>query len=89
MKFVCVCGEPIHVEGWSIALDGRETHREVFEERIGLQIVLRDKDIALRDFCDADWAGSANDQHTTTRYMFFLVGVGVISWKCKKQPTIA
>ena len=30
----CICGEyhePIHVEGRSTALDGRETHHEVFE----------------------------------------------------------
>ena len=38
----CICdkyGEPIHVEGGSTALDGRETHHEVFEGHFGLQIM--------------------------------------------------
>ena len=46
------------------------------------------KDIALRGFCDADWAGTTNNWQFTTWYMFF-VEVGVISWKCKIQSTIA
>ena len=42
----------------------------------------------MSSICDADWAGDANDRRSTTWYVFFT-GVGVISWKCKKQPTIA
>ena len=44
--------------------------------------------IVFKGFCDADWMGDANDWRSTTGYVF-LVGIGVISWKCKKQPTIA
>jgi len=55
---------------------------------LGLKLCLGGKDIALRGFCDADWAGDTNDRRSTTGYVF-LVGEGVISWKCKKQPTIA
>ena len=51
-------------------------------------LCLRGKDIALRLFCDADWVGGVNDWRSITGYVFFI-GVGVISWKCKKQPTIA
>ena len=32
-------GELIHVEGWSTALDGCETHHEVFEGQFGFQIM--------------------------------------------------
>ena len=39
-------------------------------------------------FRNADWAGDTNDPLSTTGYVYF-VGIGVILWKCKKQPTIA
>ena len=51
------------------------------------KLCLKGKDINLRGFCNADWAGDANDQRFTSRYIYF-VGIGIISWKCKKQPTI-
>ena len=37
----CICREyteSIHVEGRSTALDGRETHHEIFEGHFGLQM---------------------------------------------------
>ena len=46
------------------------------------------KAIAFRGFWDVDWTEIANDQRSTTWYVF-LIGVGVISWKCKIQPSIA
>ena len=87
----CICseyGEPIHVEGRSFSLDGRETYHEVFQRNFGFQIMHGGKYIALRGFCYTDWVGIANDWRSTTGYML-LVGVGGILWKCKKQPTIA
>ena len=39
----------------------------------------------LRVICE--WAGVANDWQSTTRYIIFL-DVGIILWKCKKQPII-
>ena len=50
---------------------------------LDFKLCLRGKHFVLRGFCDADWAGDANDRRSTTGYVFF-VGVGVISWKCKK-----
>ncbi|KAG0563116.1 hypothetical protein M758_8G005100 [Ceratodon purpureus] len=44
--------------------------------------------IELRGYCDADWAGDANERRSTTWYDFF-VGDGAILWNCKRQPTIA
>jgi len=32
-------------------------------------------DIALIGFCDADWAGVANDWQFTTEYVFLLLGL--------------
>lgn len=40
------------------------------------------------DFCDADWAGDANNHWSTVGYEF-LIGIIVILWTCMKQPTIA
>lgn len=52
------------------------------------KLCLGGKDVALRGYCDADWAGDASERRSTTGYVFF-VGVGAISWNCKRQPTIA
>ena len=56
---------------------------------LDFKLCLGGKDIALRGFCDADWIRDANDRRSTTGYVIFFVGVGVILWKFKKQSTIA
>ena len=53
-----------------------------------LKLSFGGNDIFLVGFCDADWAGNTNGRRSTTGYVFF-VGRGAISWKCKKQSTIA
>jgi hypothetical protein len=55
---------------------------------LDLKLCLAGKDVSLRGYCDADWGGDANERRSTTGYVFF-VGVGAISWNCKRQPTIA
>ena len=43
----------------------------------------------LLGYCDSDW-GSAEDRKSLTGYCFMLNNSGpVISWKCKKQQTVA
>jgi len=40
-------------------------------------------------FCDANWENS-QDRHSITGYGFYLSKNGpLISWKCRKQPTVA
>src|ERR1700738_993996 len=55
---------------------------------LDFKLWLKCKDVVLRVFCDVDWTGDANDPQSTMGYVF-VVGVGVILWKYKKQPTIA
>ena len=46
--------------------------------------------LQLIAFSDADWASSVEDRKSTTGYCFSLTKNGaVISWKSKKQPTVA
>ena len=45
-------------------------------------------DLLLAGYCDSDWASSVDDRRSTSGYCFSL-GSGVISWKSKKQPTVA
>jgi hypothetical protein len=52
------------------------------------KLCLGGKDITLNGYCDADWAGDVNERRSSTGYVFF-VGIGAISWNCKRQPTIA
>lgn len=42
----------------------------------------------LHAYCDSDWAGCKESRHSLTGYCF-LVGNSLISWKCKKQPTVS
>jgi hypothetical protein len=51
-------------------------------------LCLGSNDIALKGYCDADWAGDASDRRSTTGYVFML-GNAAISWNSKRQPTIA
>ncbi len=55
---------------------------------LDLKLCLGGKDIALRGYCDADWAGDTSERRLTTGYVFFI-GNGAISWNWKRQPTIA
>ena len=55
---------------------------------LDFKFCLEDKDIALRIFCDMDLAEDANNWESTTWYVF-LIGAGVILWKCEEQLTIA
>ena len=54
---------------------------------LDFKLCLGGKNIVLGGFWDADWTRDANDLRFTMGYIFF-VGVGVISWKYKKQPSI-
>jgi hypothetical protein len=55
---------------------------------IGLQYKRSDDGIVLKDYCDATWADNQADRSSTTGYVFYLAGAPV-SWKCRKQRTIA
>lgn len=49
-----------------------------------------DEDLKLIGFSDSDWASSVEDRRSTTGYCFSLNKQGPpISWKSKKQPTVA
>ena len=39
-------------------------------------------------FSDADWAGDLDDRKSTSRYVF-QIGGSAVSWRSKKQPTVA
>ncbi|OUM56095.1 hypothetical protein BVG19_g5801 [[Candida] boidinii] len=44
--------------------------------------------LSLTAFCDADWASDKSDRRSTTGYIFQLAGAP-ITWKSKKQQTVA
>lgn len=48
-----------------------------------LKLCFGGNDIALKGYCDVDWAGDASDRRSTTGYVFMLGG-GAISWKSRQ-----
>jgi hypothetical protein len=46
------------------------------------------EDSALYGYCDADWAGGADDRKSTSGGCFFI-GNNLISWFSKKQNCVA
>lgn len=47
-----------------------------------------DNSLTLTAFRDSDWAGCKESIHSLTGYCI-LFGQSLISWKCKKQPTVS
>ena len=48
------------------------------------------KRLGLGIYCDADWASDVTDRHSMTGYCAGLSeGSSLISWKSRKQPTVA
>ena len=49
-----------------------------------------DGDLNLVAYSDSDWASSLKDRQSTTGYCFSLSNSGpLISWKSRRQPTVA
>jgi hypothetical protein len=44
--------------------------------------------VKITAFCDSDWAQDKDDRKSTSGFVVMLAG-GPISWRCKKQPTVA
>ena len=73
--------------GWSHWMAVKRIMRYV-RGSLDLKLQLGGSHIELMGYCDADWAGDANDRRSTTGYAFIL-GDGVVSWSSKRQPTVA
>ena len=49
-----------------------------------------DEPLIIEGYCDADWASSLEDRKSITGYCFQISPTGpMISWKSRKQPTVA
>lgn len=73
-----------------------KTVRHVFrylKGRVGQGLTFKQdntNNLGLRVFTDADWASDASDRRSTTGYCISLSkGNGLISWKTRKQQTVA
>ncbi|CAL1359087.1 unnamed protein product [Linum trigynum] len=55
---------------------------------VGLQIRRQSTPLTLRVFSDSDWAGDLDDRTSTSGFLIYL-GDTLVSWKSKKQRTVA
>lgn len=53
-----------------------------------LKLIFGQREEKMKGFCDADWAADTDERKSTTGYVFTMNG-GAISWRTKKQPTVA
>ena len=51
-------------------------------------LVFKPTNVTLIGYTDSDWAGDSEDRRSTSGYVFTL-GSAPISWKSRKQPTVA
>jgi hypothetical protein len=56
--------------------------------RLHYQNNLKDDEIRLNGYCDADWAGDVDDRKSTTGYAI-KINDCLINWVSKKQSTVA
>ena len=59
---------------------------------LNYELVYRRSDEPLEQiaYCDSDWASSKEDRKSITGYCFSMTkSGGIISWKSRKQPTVA
>jgi transposase InsO family protein len=54
----------------------------------GMKLCFTEPSATLQGFCDADWASDVDERRSCTGYVFKLSG-GAISWRSKRQATIA
>jgi hypothetical protein len=50
--------------------------------------ILYKGDLGMHGYSNADWAGDADDRKSTSGYLFLIAG-GPVSWKSRKQSTVA
>ena len=55
---------------------------------MNLGLLYKPDDTTLVGYSDADWAGDTNDRKSTSGYVFMLSGAA-ISWRSKKQTSVA
>ena len=59
-------------------------------QELGLTFKKSVSPLTLEGFCDSDWGASTTDRRSITGYNFQLSSTGpLISWKSRKQPTVA
>ena len=59
-------------------------------QELGLTFRKSISPLTLKGFCDSDWGASIEDRRSVTGYNFQLSQDGpLISWKSRKQPTVA
>ena len=54
----------------------------------GLKFSVNDEECDWYGFSDANWAGDADDQQSSSGYVFKVTN-STVSWSSKKQPTVA
>ncbi len=70
---------PTHWQTLKRYIQGTKTH--------GIEFQASDTD-GLRGYSDADWAGNVEYRRSTSGYAFMMNG-GCVSWRSKKQRTVA
>ena len=86
---VALSGRKVENPSQSDVVNVKRTIKYVQATRnFGISYPMKEVDVRLQGFCDADHAGDENTGKSTTGFIIYFNG-GPVSWTSRRQPTVA
>lgn len=78
----------IHGSSHYFSPSSSKTNTQIYQRHNHSWSPTQEKFLQIQAFSDADWAGSLDNQRSTSGYIVYI-GLNSIPWSIKKQPIVA